>query len=278
MQDFEWRKYHVIRTESCWWYNEYHQTRLYSAFPFQRKIAPSNRELACVFQAAPNAFALRFLTTQKMSELSFIWTRRRPYGLQILSANSRSKIRRGLARCQIRKITFSEIVQMGWPAHQDTLRRHGERATTLGLDESLSECSAWQAWGAFVDNDLAAFLVTLQVEDWVHLLINRSMDSHLKAYPNNALVYAVVQMYLARPEISTICYGLESLAAPNTLNQYKESMGFVREQIYQRVVLRPVLRPLFNPAMRQLILRVALLRPSDMRLQKLAGLLRLVLN
>jgi hypothetical protein len=278
MQHFERRNYHVIRTESCWWYNEYHQTRFYSAFPLHRKITPSNDELSKVFRAEPKAFALRFLSAQETKEPSFIWARHKPYDLQALSANSRSKVRRGLGRCKIREVTFREIIEMGWTAHQDTLRRHGETANTLGLDESLSECSAYQAWGAFVDNDLAAFLVTLRVEDWVYLLVNRSMDAHLKEYPNNALVYTVVETYLACSDITTVSYGLEPLSVLKTLDQFKESMGFERERIHQRVVLRSWLRPLLNPAIRQLILRTATLRPFDVRLQKLAGLTRFITN
>ena len=64
---------------------------------------------------------------------SCIWTCRRPYDLESLSRNARSKVRRGLARCRVRGVTFREIVELGRRAHADTVQRHGQAGAGSGV-------------------------------------------------------------------------------------------------------------------------------------------------
>ncbi len=267
----------VFQTPSCWWYNAYGQKRVYFAFPPHRLVSPSGEETSRIFKNNPGAYALRFIGPPRgLGDDSFIWVRRGPYDLESLSANTRSKVRRGLRHCRIRALDFDELVRAGETAQQDTLQRLGKEARAFRASKGMHESRAYQAWGAFVDDQLAAFLVTLRVEDWVHIQVNRSADQYLKFYPNNALVFSVTQQLLSDPQTAAVCYGWEPLTRIESLEQFKLSMGFVKEPVRQQVVPAPPLRILLNPVVRKIIEKAAAWRVSDQRLQQLAGLCRFI--
>lgn len=270
----------TARTASCWWYNEYRQERVYQAFPLHRLVSPSPQEVGEVFRRFPKAVAVRFLgPADGPGYGSVLWTRRRPYDLGCLHPKSRNQTRRGLEKSEVRPLAWGELVERGWEAHRDTAARHGRPAPdSLGFDAGLAECPAYEAWGAFVGGHLAAYLVTLWVEDWVHILLQRSASAYLKHSPNNALVYTVAREMFARPGVSTLTYGLDGLALRASLDHFKENMGFEREPVRQRFVVRPWLRPCFNRLTCQVVegvSRLPWLRASR-RFDKIAGFCRAV--
>jgi len=275
---FESRKHRVVKTASCWWYNEYHQDRIYQSFPIHRLIDPGQEEIAELFRNARGALGVRFIGPVKSrGQQSSIWVCRKPYDLSVLSAKSRNQTRRGLENCQVRKMSWKELETIASEAHADTMKRHqlnGERS--LGFGSYLKECPAYEAWGAFVGDDLAAFMVTLWVEDWVHILIQRSVSSHLKSRPNNALVFCVAKELLSRPGVSAISYGLEPLTVLESLEDFKLGMGFVKEPVSQRIIVARWLKPLINSVTCRVVETAASWRPHNPRLQKVASICRMV--
>jgi hypothetical protein len=280
MEFFKQRQYKVIQTTSCWWYNEHRQNWLFYSFPLHRLIQPTREELSTIFRQAPGARVLRFISPSDCPDhTSFMWTARAPYDLSRLSANTRSKTRRGMKNCQVRPLSWDELIAHGEEAQRDTLVRRGARhaeTIPLDVDQSFQNCSAYEAWGAYVDEQLAAYLVILRAEDWAYLLINRSANAFLKLYPNNALVYTAVHDLLSRPGISAVSYGWEPLTPLESLEQFKLSMGFEKTPVRQRVVLHPLISRFFQPFMARLIEQIAMRRPNNQRLQKLAGLCMLL--
>ena len=273
---YQQRGLKIVQTSSCWWYNEFRRKRMYYAFPPHRIITPTSEEIRTLFHALPDTLVLRFLSPSTSSGTpSFIWTCRNPYDLTTLESKARNQVRRGRERCQIRSLTIDDLLRLGWQAHSDTMRRHGHESFSFGLNAEMKNCSAYEYWGAFVGDDLAAYLVTLWVEDWVHILINRSADIHRKLYPNNALLFTVVQELLARPGVSTISYGWESLEPHESLEHYKASMGFEKLPVRQRMIFRPWVGVFLNPAVCKILANVFALRLNNSRWQRLAGFFRI---
>jgi hypothetical protein len=267
----------VIKTTSCSWFNDYHQNQVYQSFPMHRLISPSRDELREVFAKAPGAVALRFIgPANSKGKESFIWLRRGPYALEDLSPNTRSRIRRGLKRCEIKPLQFEELESKAWDAHRDTTKRHGYgEPSSLGVYSRLDDCAAYEAWGSFVGDALAAFAVTMRVEDWAHIIVNRSATAYLGSYANNVLIFSVVSELLARDEVNVVSYGIEGLVTHDSLDRFKSSMGFTREPVRQRIVLKPLLKPLVNPLTVAPITALAELMRNNLRLQRLAGFCRL---
>jgi len=220
---------------------------MFVPLPLQRCVSPSRSELDAVFRQARAAWFLRYTTQATAPGAdSYRWVCRPPYDLERLSGNIRHNVRRGLRRTDVRPITFREIINRGWEAHSDTMRRHGGKADGFGLDVDLDECGAYEAWGAFVGDSLAAYTVTLVMDDWAHFLVARSTDRHLKLYANNALLFFVCERLFGRGYITAICRGFQSIKGPDGLENYNASMGFMREPVQELLATRPTMRILLN--------------------------------
>lgn len=241
--------FQVLKTKSCWWYNQYRQSWYFVQFPLHRLIRPEPQELDEVFRQFPRALAVRFVSPRGDAGYpGAMWVQRAPFTLQDLKPKVRNHTRLGLKLCRIERMTFDRLVPLARQAHDDTTVRHGKKiSATLGLNTALDSCNGYEAWGAFVGENLAAFMVTLTVEDWTHILVSRSVDQFLKYYPNNALIARILEEKFSQHDITAINYGWKSLTEPESLQRFKLSMGFVQESITQRIALRPWLRPLVNP-------------------------------
>ena len=273
---FSQRGHRVVQSASCWWYDEYRQKRIYNSFPVHRLINPRREEIAQLFRRIPSAVAIRFIgPSQKEGYQSFMWVRRRPYDLTELSSKSRNQTRRGIEVCEVRRVPWDELISAASDAHRDTMTRHRMNGDApLGFDTELAQCPAYEAWGAFIEGRLAAYAVTLTVEDWVHILLHRSVTASLKLRPNNALIFCLVKELLSSTDVSAVSYGLQPLTTLDSLEHFKLGMGFAQEPVCQRIIITPWLRPLLNQVTFRPIELVASFFPGASRLQKIAGLCR----
>ncbi len=266
-----------VQSKSCWWYDPYNQNKVLFAFPLHRMIDLQNSEANEVFRQVRTAWALRFISplTEKRGVDSFIWVCKKPYDLDYLDVKNRYKVRLSLRNCEVRQITFAEVIQYGREARADTNQRHGEISASDDVHVRLDECNHYEAWGAFCGDALAAYMVTLCVEDWAHIIVHRSANRFFKAYPNNGLVFSVKQALLSRENISTVSYGWASLEDHATLDHFKLSVGSFQQPVKQRLVLRPWLRPFLNPLVCRLFSVVRMKLPENSKISKLSGLLSL---
>lgn len=242
----------VVQTPSSYWYDA---SRLFFlSAPPHRLYAPSEDELRVVLRKLP-CLGVRFATPfEGAGKPSYqLVCGNRGYGLEMLSANVRSKVRRGLKRCAVRPAPFAELARAGRRAHQDTLARQGRDGVLEGdrwdrFWTAAAVTPGMEGWGAWAGDVLAAFLVTVTFEDSVEFMLARSCSDELGAYPNNALIFSVTEEMLARRNVREITFGLESLEPVGPLDQFKISMGFQRRPLRQRVVFRPALRALLRHA------------------------------
>jgi hypothetical protein len=241
----------VVKTTSSFWYDA---TRgFFLSLPSHHQLRPDQRELREVFRHQP-CFGARFpAPVDGPGKLSYqIVCDVESYGLEQLSANVRSKVRRGLRRCEVKPVPFAELAVLGRAADTDTLSRQG-RSWRFGGKEwdrywKAADRPGMEGWGAFVGGDLAAFLLTAELGDCVEFLLARSRSDLLDAYPNNALIFTVAEEMLVKRRVGKITFGLESLEPVGPLDQFKFGMGFRREPIRQRVVFHPLLRTLLRSA------------------------------
>jgi hypothetical protein len=238
----------VIRTESCYWYNP--QPMMYRSLPVHRFVNPSPGEIAKVLMLGP-ALALRYPKPPEASGRNggMFVCRDREYGFASLSQNVRSRTRRGLARCRVEQIGFDYLSIHGHALTEETtLRQMGKRPNS-SLEEwqrfcaNASRLSGFEAWGAFVENRLATFIVAMLVEDCYYIHLQKSASDLLKFYPNNALLFAVMKAKIACPEVGFISHGPKALAVGKGLEYYKTSMGLEIEPCTEQVVFNPLIRP-----------------------------------
>lgn len=242
----------VLRGAGAYWYDA--SRGFFLATPSHRQLRPSDEELAALFRHQPCA-GLRFAAPlDGPGKLSYqIVCDVRDYGLDVLSGNVRSKVRRGLRRCEITPVTWATIAAHGITADRETLARQQRSVRLVGPAwdaywAAAAASSTMEAWGAFVGGELAAFLITVLVDDSVEFLLARSRTDSLEAYPNNALVFEVARRMLVERGLRQITFGLESLEDVEALDQFKYGMGFRRAPLRQRVIFHPMLRGILRAA------------------------------
>lgn len=266
----------VMATPSAWWYDV--RSRFYLGFPHHRLIDPAPEELSAVFRRLPLG-ARYFGPADRAGVSSYALVCRSPqYDVAALSANTRSKTRRGLGRCTIERLEPAWVAAHGRDVNEDTLRR-------IRLSDPYPWDVYWRAvaqspcvevWGALVDGRLAAYLVGVLADHCCELLVARSSSDMLRFYPNNALLYTVVRDMLGRTDIDQVFFGVESLEDYDGIDAFKLSMGFTKSPIRQRVVLHPLLRPVLqNTLVLKALALLADRRPEDERWRKLRGIVAL---
>lgn len=270
----------VVSTPSTYWFDA--SRYFYLSAPSHRTIAPSSQELSSLWRCFPCLGARFASPLSGPGRLSYqIVCDNRDFSIEALSGNIRSKVRRGLKRCEVRPLALSEIAQKGREANADTTTRQGREGV---FDEGRWErffaaaqgTPGFEGWGAFCGEELAAFLVTASFDDSVEFLLARSRSEFLGSYPNNALIYSVTEEMIRKRGVPEITFGLESLEPVGPLDEFKFGMGFRACPIRQRVVFHPLLQPLMKSA----AFRRSLLAWSDRRgangvfWRKAAGILR----
>jgi GNAT acetyltransferase-like protein len=270
----------VVSTASAHWYDA--SRVFFLSAPPNRVYEPAESEIRSVLRTRA-CFGVRYAAPlQGSGKLSYqIGCDNRGYGLEALSGNVRSKVRRGLKRCRVEALSFAVLASAGRQANADTVARQG-REGVLSDQRWERFCSAagqtpgFEAWSAWCGDELAAFLVTVTFDDCVEFLLARSCDRHLGAYPNNALIFTVAEDMLTRRGVPEITFGLESLEPVGPLDEFKFGMGFRQMPLRQRVVFHPVVQAV----MRHRPVRAVFRRWSErhsgdgMFWRKAAGLLR----
>jgi hypothetical protein len=94
---------------------------------------------------------------------------------------------------------------------------------------------------------------------------------------NNAGHYVTSKAVFQRPSVRFAIYGVQSLDAPSSVDQFKFRMGYVAKPVRQRVVFNPYLVPFVNRATYALVKRLVALRPSSTQLAKAKGMIRFYL-
>lgn len=237
---FERLGHKIIRSESAWWYDV--QPKVLLSFPYHRLIEPSCEE-SCSLLKKHNLRAIRYPTT--LGGFGFISTlavNTNPnYDLSCQHQKARNQTRRGMENCAVEEIDFDYLVENGLPLNQDTAQRQRRQSQYANPDYWRKYCmaaaatSGVSAWGAFVEGQLAAFLVAIEVEDWVEWVVNHSAPALLKKYPNNALAFQAAQHFFLKRGRRGICYGLGSLEPTPALDHFKQRMGWTLQPIKQRL-------------------------------------------
>jgi hypothetical protein len=273
----------VCRTASSCWAEV--GPRIYQAFPYHWVISPPEAELRR-FLIERRAIGLRYSTPldAALGAVSYhvVYTHRE-YPLAGLPKKARHDVQRGMKSASIEPVSFSRLADEGWQLRQDTLQRQGRLKAEnqegwQRLCQSAEDLEGFETWAAMVNGELAASLIAFTNEDCCSILYQQSRTYFLPLGVNNALAFVFTNEVLQRPGSRWIFYGLHSLDAPPSVDEFKFRMGYTARPVRQRVVFHPALRPLFNPASHALLSKLLRFRPGNPTLAKAEGMLRFYLR
>lgn len=242
----------VVATPSAYWFDA--NKLFYLSAPSHRMYSPTAEELRPLWRHFP-CLGVRFAAPiSGPGRVSYQIVCDNPdFSIESLSGNIRSKVRRGLKRCEVRNVPLDEIAVAGRAANADTVSRQGRGGVLEGerwdrFFRATQATPGFEGWGAWCEGELAAFLITATFDDGVEFLLARSRSDLLAAYPNNALIFTVTEEMLVRRKAPQITFGLESLEPVGPLDEFKFGMGFEARPLRQRVVFHPLFRPLVQSA------------------------------
>jgi len=271
---------HVVRTKSSYWYDA--GMRVYQAFPYHWLIQPSRRELRALL-IGKGAVGLRYSTPFEAMDgkISYhvVLENGTPYDLDVLRAQARNGVRRGLNVCQVERIPFERLADEGWLLQKDTLERQGRSLSMRPADWqrtclAAKDLPGFEAWGAIVDGELAASVLAVRVDDVYCVPYAQSLRKYLNKYVNNALFFSFSRELLSRPGVKMIFYNMESLDAPESVDEFKFRMNLKPKPVRQCVVFNPLLTPVCHSAGHAMVERLLCRYPNSPVLSKAKGMLR----
>ncbi|HSL42290.1 MAG TPA: hypothetical protein VK897_02585 [Anaerolineales bacterium] len=273
----------VVQTKSSYWAS--HGPRAFQAFPYHWLIEPTQAELQD-FLKKYKAVALRYSTplSSGVGHISYhAVLENTAYDFANLGKWARKNVRRGLSCCRVEPISFQRLADEGFLLQVDTLDRQGRK---LDLEHGMWKmlCSAacdlpgFEAWGAIVDGKLAASVITFRMDDCYYMLYQQCLRQYLPENVNNALSFTVTQTLVNRPETKSILYGLHSLDAPPSVDEFKFRMGYIAKPICQKVVFHPWLGPLANNLSYAITRNLLKYLPGNPKISKAEGMLRFYLE
>jgi len=280
---FRLQGHRVIRTPSSYWCEI--GPRVYQAFPYHWLIDPQDGEPYQLL-SENKAIGLRYSTSSGalQGKISYHAVYEDDsYDLSALSTKMRTKVRRGLKYVNVKPIPVERLATEGWTLRSETSVRQGRvgaesPAWWHRLCLSAEDLPGFEAWGAIHEGQLVAALLAFTCDDTCSILYQQSATEYLRYKINNALTYAFTLEALGRSGISQIFYGLHSLDAPSSVDEFKFHMGYTAKPVRQRVVFHPWLTPVFNSASHAVVMQLLRWRPGQPTLAKTEGMIRFYLE
>jgi hypothetical protein len=269
----------IIKTNSSYWYDI--GPKIYQAFPYHQLITPSNDEIKYFFEQS-KAIAIRYSIplNQPQGQSSYhVIYEGDNYELANLPKKVRHDVTKGMHYASYEPITLVRLAKDGWRLRKETLIRQGRRNAEsrlfwATLCTSADDLPGYEAWGASHDGELVAALLACTVDDTIEILYQQSLTQDLIFGINNALTYVFTHEVIHRPGIRCIFYGLQSLDAPISVDEFKFRMGFERKPVKQRVVFNPSITPLIRPLSLRILKILLKVFPASYQIAKAEGMVR----
>jgi hypothetical protein len=272
----------VIRTESSLWYEA--GPHVFQAFPYDWLISPSEKELHDLL-VKNNIAAIRFSTPTEalLGKSSYHIIKKQPYTIECLKNKSRKNILLGLSRCNVEEISFTRLSKEGWVLQQNTLERQNR---TDSMDQkkweniclSADGIPGFSAWGAYVNGEMAASLLTACIGDTAYFLYSLSHEKFLDLRVNHVIFFEVTQQLLQKEGINKAFFTVQSLDAPKSVDDFKFRIGLEPIAVRQRVVFHPILAPFINSFSHKLVLDLMNISKKKSFLAKMEGIIRFYLE
>ncbi|MBL8819464.1 MAG: hypothetical protein JNL58_25755 [Planctomyces sp.] len=242
---------HTVRkVDGMWWFNT--NRGVYTGFPFDQNVDATTISLSEIL--GHDGLLVRFGCPVEQGVTSHrILCSDKAYDFPSLRSRTRTQVRRGLEDCKIERIEFAELSKHAIQLNIDTLIRQ-ERKVPANIEtywkkyyEAASVTEGAEAWAAWCEGRLAAYVIAFTIGTTANMLIVRSALDLLPKFPNNALLFQYLYNKIREPQIEQVVYGYESIQAGlGSLDQFKTGMGFQLDPVGQRIELARWVRPFVN--------------------------------
>lgn len=245
--------YRIRLGQHCYWIEK--SPRIWESAPSHRSIRLNPGEASSLFRQG--ALALRYTCPpdQGARTFQYIWDDKN-FSLESLHKDARRNVRKNLDACQFRRIGFDFLAREGCHINQAVFARQSRDGDEFQVDDSkwrayMKVCAMMpflEAYGIFIDDRLCAYSAVIFCDDYCYTLHPYAHPDYFKFYPMNVLIYCLVKIILARPEIRCVSYGVESYISRPTLDRFKIAMGCRKTPLGRCIAIHPLAKPFFSPA------------------------------
>lgn len=214
------------------------------------------------------AAAVYRVSEQGETSVALFMLRDKSYDLDHLQRQFRQKVLAAAPALQVRECSWEEWRIAASRCDRDTLTRH-RRAVPVSHPlllsagrERIARVAALvpglRIHACFYGDEIVAYLAHLTFGDICEgLLAHRwEFDRASPArFASHLLYFSFAKTALARPEISSVCVGRQSVPANESLARFKRQAGFLDEPCHLRIRLHPRVAPLVENRAAAAILR-----------------------
>jgi len=278
------QNYRVVNTPSSGWIEVI--PKIYQAFPYHWEIEPDPSELKYLWDKA-GAAAIRYSAPvqSELGKLSYhviFPVDHESFSLKTIRKKPRYDIRKGLRNFEICSIPIDKFMQEGWAVRLETLERQkrvgAESADWWNrMSSSADGLPGFEAWAAYAGDEMAASALVIVCDDHCYIYYQQSRTNYLRLGVNNSLAYAITSEMLSRPGIDKVFYGLQSLDARPSVDQFKFRMGFEAKPVKQVVQFHPLIAPFVNTFSHAILNQLRILQPGSV-FSKAEGMFRFYLE
>jgi hypothetical protein len=159
---------------------------------------------------------------------------------EVASSNARSKLRRAMRNCEVRRISCEDVATAGYEVYRRAFDRYRGAETPVseplfaahnrageGFDDVL------QHWGVLCDGTLAGYSTTYVFGDTEASYSSLKFDpEHLRRYTSYALFHAMNEHYLGGGRVAYVNDGFRSLKHETELQAFLErTFGFEKATV-----------------------------------------------
>lgn len=275
----ELRGWKVVQAAGSFW--QEFRPRCYMSLPYNTVIKPDPDEVAALLRTR-NALCVRYPAIQQHGlEGGLYVLRDKKFSLTSVHSKQRSRVRRGLERCEIQPLDLDLLLREGLQLNLDTMARQhrfepefGELARWKRFVDALRVSPAASAIGAFVDGRLSGYTIHFLEDRWLHVLYKMSRIADLEHCANHALQFHSMSQ-IAESNVDAVCGGPLSVAVNEGLHEFKTRMGMEVEPQKLAVRLHPaVSRILTSSAAITAVQQIRRFRPQSRQVNIIAEVLR----
>ena len=173
------------------------------------------------------AYFLRYISDWDREEQSQFWYVIKDSfgGLEELSSNTRSKVRRGLKHCVIKKVTQEVIADEGYEVYSQAFKNYNtyieptDKETFIQDILSSSKCDFWAVYKKD-EVKMIAYSQNYIEENSVNYATIKFHPEYLKLYPSYALFFIMNQYYLNEKNFLYVNDGAKSISHDTNIQTF----------------------------------------------------------
>ena len=166
----------------------------------------------------------------------------RNYDFNQVSSNTRSKIRRGTQRLEIKQLSPEWLSEQGYECHVKCYQRYkhatpkSKKAFTSFIN-SLKSQSVFDIWGCLKNGELLGYIICLVESDGVFMHTIDITPAALHEYATYAMIHRILECYVNKKGLA-VSNGARSISHETNMQDFLCKLGFEREYAELHIVYR----------------------------------------